>query len=93
MNAYFNTTHAEGPQLKMFERKATTQEQEVYDFLRTYRQPAGASLIWQQRFTRMTPITSVRRALTCLCTAGKIKKLNQLTPGFYGRSEYLYQAI
>ena len=37
------------------------------------------------------PITSVRRAITCLTDDGKLEKVNRLKPERYGKPNYLWK--
>ena len=54
-----------------------------------------ASMVYKKflEFTRLqnTPITSIRRAMTCLTIEGKLIKTEHMGMGMYGKKEYYYR--
>lgn len=90
--SYFNTNSLTGEQLKLFRKKAGTQEDRILEFLTSHPYhwftPESLRLLI---FEQHTPITSIRRALTCLEHKGKIirsDKANAL--GEYGHPVHTY---
>jgi stalled ribosome alternative rescue factor ArfA len=89
---YYNTTNEVGGTLGEYQKKAKSQEEEIFDYLNRYGLSFSASEIEDSLYKdRNVPITSIRRALSNLNgvkieTVGKIK-------GKYGRKEFTYRVI
>ena len=83
--SYFNTCGAKGAELKEYRAKADRQDDKVQDVLRTLGK-ASPSQVWIA-LGRAYPITSIRRALTCLTNEGKAVKTGDKVSGEYGRPE------
>ena len=90
---YFNTTTTEvNPQLALFRHKAADQETLIFAYF--YRHPRlgfTPSEIWQAVLPQ-APLTSVRRAITGLTTAGVLVKTIDQRSGPYGRPECVWRA-
>lgn len=90
--SYFNTTR-ENPQLVMeFTHKAKAQETEVLNCFKE-NELLSASEVWKQLKKPLTPLTSIRRAITVLKDKGKLAKTELRRKGIYGRSEIVWQII
>lgn len=91
--SYFNTTGETGNQLKLFRKKAESQENQIYEFLKEhefhwYTAEALRLLVAHPN----TPITSVRRALTNLLNKRKIQRSEKANAmGEYGRYVHTYR--
>ena len=85
---YWNTTHETGQTLIDFSAKADRQDDRVQDVLRSLGK-ASPSQVWIA-LGRAYPITSIRRALTCLTNEGKAVKTGDKVSGAYGRPEHLW---
>ena len=83
---YFNTNKETGAVLGRSEEKAGTQEEIIYrHFLRYPKRTMGFSPSQLRIVLPDSPITSIRRALTNLTTAGKLTKTKTMTLGGYGK--------
>ena len=94
---YHNTTHSSGAEVKKFRHKAKSQEEALKRFFRsnwsltfTASEVMNACLM-EGRLELLTPITSVRRAMSNLTTDGVIFKTTTQRKGPYGRPEYAYK--
>ena len=79
---FYNTTNATDPQLKSHRAMAFRQEDEVYDFFRSFPLYPWSAYDVQEALPAML-ITSVRRAICDLCKEGKLVKHDTVT-GPYG---------
>ena len=86
--SYFNTCGAKGAELKEYRAKADRQDDKVQDVLRTLGK-ASPSQVWIA-LGRAYPITSIRRALTCLTMDDIAVKTDEKVIGEYGRPEHLW---
>jgi response regulator of citrate/malate metabolism len=87
---YFNTTHVTNPELLEYQAKAQTQKEIILSIM-SVAQQATASEIWLGHFVKSCPVTSVRRAMTCLMKEGKLIKTPIKKIGLWGRPEYVYK--
>ena len=89
---YHNTTEAVHPELNLYEKKAQTQERRILDWFKTYEQQASPSKILNTVFAgESVPLTSVRRAMTCMTDAGELVKTDRQVMGPYGRNEFVWK--
>lgn len=89
---YFNTTHLNGKELKQAIQAAEGQEAKIMAFFEG--RPHGNYTPWEvQDFIGLvnTPITSIRRAITNLTDAGKLKKTTVQRPGPYRNVAYAWE--
>ncbi len=98
---HYNTTHEDGQQLIQFEKKAKSQEEEILKWWgrseqrkhNLYPPSTVTTLVFNTGvgIGSMTPLTSVRRAMTNLTKQGKLTKTGFKITGPYGRPEYLWR--
>ena len=88
---YYNTTNETNPELKQYREKAKTQDQAVLDLFENNPYTAFTPSEVHRVFGPMTPITSIRRALTNLTNDGKLKKTNAKRKGPYDRYEFCWK--
>ena len=92
---YFNTTNATNPELKEYRDKAKTQEDIIIEAFERIGGSLSAEYIHRSTFGSSVPLTSVRRAISCLCRKGVIEmnpKEYQVM-GIYGRKVNTYRMI
>jgi hypothetical protein len=89
--SYHNTTGSGGGTLDKYEAKARTQELAVSRWFVMHAGDYTPSEVWGAVFTRMVPLTSVRRAMTNLTNAGVLEKTEKQRAGLYGRPEYAWR--
>ena len=86
---YYNTTKIHGTNLLEAIAKAVTQEDKIIAFFKLQEHTCPDSSltpfdVLDAVFSTSTPITSVRRAMTNLTTAGKLIKTDIQRAGRYG---------
>ena len=89
---YYNTNKETGNTLKNSISKSNTQEDIVLDIFNKHKK-LSASQVWKIYNNQLTPITSIRRAITNLCSRGTLIKTNETALGVYGKKEHLYKTI
>ena len=85
---YYNTTKETGEQLGMLKGKATKQENEILLLFKVNSKLSPSDV--QKEFPNY-PLTSVRRAITTLTTAGFLEKTAEKKVGVYGRNECVWK--
>ena len=88
--SYFNTTSVTNPELAEYQSRAMTQEECVLAAMK-HIGSATASHLWRHNFSQKCPITSIRRALTCLTKEGLLVKTPNKKIGLWGRPEHVYK--
>ena len=84
MNSFHNTTNLAGAQLELAEVKAASQEDVVLSFCMKHRNMLVTPEIVHASVLQNAPLTSVRRAMSNLTRAGKLKKTEAMVKGQYG---------
>jgi len=90
---YHVTTNLTDAQRDLFTEAAAKQEDRVLAFFHANpAQAFGPSDVWKALFNESVPLTSVRRCVTELATAGHLVKINNATKqGVFGRPEHLWR--
>ena len=91
MRSFYNTIHASGAQLELFEQEAKTQETAVLDFFRANPFQDFTPCEVQTIMNTAAPITSIRRAITNLTKQGRLYKTGNMRPGQYGKPNYTWR--
>jgi hypothetical protein len=65
------------------------QEEYILAFFKDEEKPQSPSMVYDA-LPEHWPITSVRRAITNLTTAGELVKTNNTVTGMYGKPEHLW---
>ena len=84
---YFNTTHEKDP--SEFQQKTISQDKYLLNVLTVYAPQAFTAFDLLPYFDPHTPVTSIRRSLTCLHQKGLIRRRGKRT-GAFGRENYTY---
>ena len=87
---FFNTINEAGNALAESNKKINRQEDLIYSLFVQCNQPLSPSMVLNQSGLNC-PITSIRRAMTCLTNSGKIVKTNRQVKGIYGKAEHLWK--
>jgi hypothetical protein len=93
MTDFYNTTHETGEKLAHYHKVARTQQEAILLFF------VGNPHLWPPHAVRFlvfkdrVPLTSVRRALTNLTKAGKLRKSKFKVMGAYGRKVYTWGPV
>lgn len=92
-NSYHNTNKENGTTLKDSNIKAKSQEEVIIQIFASNKK-LSASQTWKiYDSTEATPITSIRRAITNLCSSGRLVKTEDTIIGLYGKKEHIYSCI
>lgn len=91
MVTYFNTTSETNPQLADYRDQAASQQDRILLWFHRNGKPASPSMVWAQVFDGKTPITSVRRAMTCLANDNLLVRSDRKRDGIYGRPEHFWK--
>lgn len=82
--SYHNTVLATGADLAAKEQRAATQDEKVLQFFQKNKgKEFSPCQVWQE-IAHNKPLTSIRRSITNLTTAGKLKKTGNKIIGVYG---------
>ncbi len=87
---FFNTIDEVGNALAESNKKTNRQEDLIYSLFVQCNQPLSPSMVLSQSGLNC-PITSIRRAMTCLTNLGKIVKTDRQVKGIYGKAEHLWE--
>lgn len=88
---FFNTTDEDKEHVKKRVSTCESQEERVLEIFRKQKIHLSASQVWELYGGMITPITSIRRAITRLKVAGVIKKTRLKRDGLYNKPEYYYK--
>jgi len=92
MKSYHNTTDSSGQTLIEYNQKAETQEQKILQFFQENRGSFFTpSEIHEYTYSRNTPLTSIRRAISNLTRQGFLIKTTEQRQGYYDRPEYIWR--
>jgi hypothetical protein len=89
MASFFNTTQELPSVARQGEHQAIKQEDFLLNILKVYAPKAFTAFELLPHFPHHTPVTSIRRALTCLYQNGEIKRIGKRKEVF-GRNNYTY---
>jgi hypothetical protein len=89
--SFHNTIGLQGDELAQATYRAGSQEAVILSFFQHHRNRMFTpSEIHKTLFTPTTPLTSIRRAITNLTTAGYLRKTEIKTQGPYGLPEHCW---
>jgi Fe2+ or Zn2+ uptake regulation protein len=88
---FFNTTNENKEHVKKRVAMCESQEERVLEIFRKKKKHLTASQVWEIFGGMVTPLTSIRRAMTRLKNAGVIKKTRLKRGGLYNKPEYFYK--
>lgn len=88
---HYNTTNETGQTLATYRQSAMKQEEAVLALFRSRRLPMSPSQVWRHYGADLTPLTSIRRAMTDLTEQGLLERLEVKVEGHYGRPEHLWR--
>ena len=88
--AFYQTIDQVGSALKESNKKASKQEDLIFALFQKRNEPLSPSMVLSQSGLNC-PITSIRRAITCLTNSGKIVKTDRQVRGMYNKPEHLWE--
>lgn len=91
---FFNTINLSGNELKVKEEKCNQQEQRILDIMKVGQPvtPLEVSLFYDKLYPP-APITSIRRAMTCLTKKGYLRKLDEMKIEAYGSKNHYWEKV
>lgn len=98
IEGFFNTNNTLKHDLPKENETAKGQQDIVLNLFKTSFPKWTASLVWEQllaknEINQLTPLTSIRRAISNLHRAGYLMKDNETRIGLYGKNERYYKLI
>lgn len=92
---FYNTPNYDAAQLEVFQKQTEKQEDFILSLFQQHKEGLSP---WQvhrlcERYRKMWPITSVRRAITDLEKNEKLVKTGKQVMGPYGVREYVWKPI
>jgi hypothetical protein len=98
IEAFFNTNNTLKHDLPKENETAKCQQDIVLNLFESSYSKWTASLVWEQllstdKIDQLTPLTSIRRAISNLQRAGYLEKENETRMGMYGKNEHYYKLI
>ena len=88
--AFYETINQTDSALKESKKKTSKQEDLIFALFQKRNRPLSPSMVLSQSGLNC-PITSIRRAMTDLCKAGRIVKTDRQIKGMYGKAEHLWE--
>jgi|688.fasta_scaffold302740_1 hypothetical protein len=90
MQEYYNTNNLRNQQLLDAIDKNANQEVIIECIFKYENRALTASQVWGLFPNKTVPLTSIRRALTNLCSKNAMFKLDKMIIGLYGKPEHFY---
>ena len=92
VNHFHNTISEHGAELAASIATAKTQEDLILGIYKRAEYDLTASDVWRwyKMYNTAVLLTSVRRAISNLCTQGLLVKTERMRSGLYGKKEHLY---
>lgn len=91
MKSFHNTISLKGDELNQAESTCKTQEKIINEIFNKSPQGLSASQVLSVFPSTKTPLTSIRRAMTNLCSKGVLTITANKVTGLYGRPEHIYK--
>ena len=88
---YKNTNHETGETLKQSKEKALRQEDYIYWYIALFPYKLFTPFDIQKLIMPDVPITSIRRAMTCLAAIGLLIKTDVMKLGLYGKMNHCWK--
>jgi hypothetical protein len=88
---FHNTTHETGETRATYRQSAMKQEEAVLALFRARRLPMSPSQVWRHYGADLTPLTSIRRAISNLTRDGLLEKMEVKVEGIYSHPEHLWR--
>ena len=89
--SYYNTLSETGEDLKSSQVKAETQKHEILALFEYHSGALYTPFEVQCRMNEISPITSIRRAMSNLTDEGKLEKTSIKKKGDYGKDNYTWR--
>jgi len=94
MKDYYNTNKEYGEELDTSKERALRQQNRILSYFQTFpTESFSPQDVWAALYDNKTPITSVRRAITNLTAAGKLRKTDTMKTSSYGKRCHTWQGV
>jgi Fe2+ or Zn2+ uptake regulation protein len=91
---FFNTIQLDEPQLTIAESNCTKQEERILKLMQHGKEYTPFEILdLYQKYYAPVPITSIRRAMTCLTDKGKLQKLPFMKHEQFGKPNHTWKLI
>jgi hypothetical protein len=90
MQEYYNTNSLKNQQLIDAIEKNANQEVIIECIFKSENRALTASQTWELFPNKAVPLTSIRRAITNLCSKNVLFKVDKMIIGLYGKPEHFY---
>lgn len=92
--SYFNTNNECNPTLQDSKERALRQQNRILSYFQSFPNDTFTpEEVWKNVFNEKILLTSVRRAMTNLTDAGKIKKTDEMRDGSYGHKCHTWRSV
>jgi len=91
---FFNTIMLYGPELQKAAADCSRQEQRILDLMAKDRNYTPFEI--QSLYNRIyppVPVTSIRRAMTCLTGRGLLRKCDEMRDGEFGKKNHTWKKL
>lgn len=89
---FFNTIELKEPQLSIAQSNCTKQEERILQLMQPGKEYTPFDVLdLYQKYYAPVPITSIRRAMTCLTDKGKLQKLPFLKHEQFGKPNHTWR--
>jgi Fe2+ or Zn2+ uptake regulation protein len=90
--SFFNTIHLSGQPLKEAKEQCSLQEGRILDLMQIGQKMTPIE-VWGHYCSLYPPcpVTSIRRAMTCLTDKGLLEKCEEMKEGIYGKPNHTWK--
>jgi hypothetical protein len=91
--SYFNTNGLTSTELEKAIHNNAKQNEIVYLLFKHHKSltPSQAHHLYTLSTRKNVPLTSIRRAITCLTDKGQLRQTAELKNGIYGKNEHIWK--
>ena len=92
-NLFYNTINESGSDLKNSNQRVRTQNELIFDIFNDTKKPLSpvhVHLVFEA-YHKSAPLTSIRRGITQLTSAGKLIKTSERVDGLYGKPNHKWK--
>jgi len=94
MKTYYNTNKECGEELDTSKERALRQQNRILSYFQTFPQDSFTPEdVWKVIYADNTPLTSVRRAITNLTSAGRLIKTGNMKTSSYGKKCHTWRSF
>lgn len=91
LDIFYNTINEINPSLAISKKKVNKQNEKVLQLFKQFPGTNFTPCEVHKHFPDSVPLTSIRRAITCLTTVGELVKQSTQRMGIYGKMNYTWK--